>query len=122
MKSNRLKFVALGVFLLVAYFASYLICRSIYATREDVLITYYNQSSIIGLVSHLVHAPLYELDRVMTGRYTTIGKWRGMRDEIAARETTAFVWFAASTVVGAGALFGGLRLFSSRSISRDMLT
>lgn len=52
MKSKRLKSAAvLGGFALFAYFASYLVCRSVYATREDAFITYYNHSSIVGQVS-----------------------------------------------------------------------
>ena len=118
MKSNQLKLVVLGGFIFIAYLASYLICRSVYATREDEFITFYNQSSLIGQVSYLVHAPLWELDSAMTGRHTKIGKWRDMSEEIAVRETAAFVWFAVFAAVGAVALFTGLWLFRRTQLHR----
>jgi hypothetical protein len=118
MKSNQLKVVVLGGFVFLAYLTSYLICRSIYATREDEFITYYNQSSLIGQVSYLIHAPLWELDSAMTGRYTKIGKWRDMSEEIAMRETIAFAWFATSAALGAVVLLNGLRRFRRGRLHR----
>lgn len=110
MKGNRLTLILLGGYILVAYLASYFICRTIYETREDILITYYNKSSIVGQMSFLMHAPLWRLDSMITGRCTEVGKWRGMRDEIAAREATALIWFAMATISGAAALFFSFRI------------
>jgi hypothetical protein len=112
MKSNQLKLVvALGGFAFLAYLASYLVCRSVYATREDEFITYYNQPSLIGQLSYAFHAPLWEMDSVINRRHTRIGKWRDQSEEIAIRETAAAVWFGISTV-GAIAILAGLRLLS----------
>jgi hypothetical protein len=67
-------------------------------------------------VSYLIHTPLWELDRVTTGRHTTIGKWRGMKEEIGMRER--LVWFPVSALVGAVAMFVGFWLLRPARLHR----
>ncbi len=61
---------------LFIYFASYLIFRKCYETREDELITLYDEDSVVALFAHLIHTPLIYGDNELTGRIVKVGNWR----------------------------------------------
>jgi len=70
-----LKLTALAL-LLVAYVASYFVCRKVYETREDEFITLYDEDSLMALAAHLAHTPLIVMDHALTGRRVEVGNWR----------------------------------------------
>jgi len=67
--------IAITVFLV--YLGSYLKCRSLYEEIGDEPIGYvtvYNERTLTGIFLHTVHAPLWMLDYLITGRRTEIKK------------------------------------------------
>src|SRR5687768_16078116 len=71
------RIVLIGItLLLLAYVASYFVCRKVYETREDEFITLYDEDSLVALVAHLVHSPLIVADSAITGRRIDVGNWR----------------------------------------------
>lgn len=70
--------IQIGVVLvLLAYVASYVVFRKIYETREDVVITLYDEDSLVAGIAYFMHWPLILADSALTGRTIQIGNWRG---------------------------------------------